>query len=1572
MKKLILLFILLVSMQSFSYSYTYRSKAIQIKISNPVNISRDNTPVVITGTNLNNWGVDLSTLYCKAIVVVETNSPYNPIAFQVDDFDNDGYFDIEDEIVLLTKIKPSGTTNFYIFYDNNISVFTDVKGWSSSVGPSVKSYYLSEYWQNVYTNYLKLSTGDNIISEYGVGNRFYLNGNNHFSSEYNSIVYADGTSMLNRIKLMPRFIYRDKNNITHAAENLSSQEFLIHGPLRVRFKVVTIDTQNSQNTVESSTVLTYYNSGKDVTDICTRVYLNLESEVIESGGISPTNSPFDGKRGSWIYADGIFSDAYKYYYSTNDTTIFIGGTPTTNSIGNLGYLATMTNGTKEGFGWIQKEVSNIGDSSTTYLETWGTSGNWFIGRDSTAAVNSIPYGTKFIVAGEFFIYPPTSAYPLNTDGYTIVSNESVCYHNPLAIPAAQLLQSPLSPPSSGAVDFELLISYQSRDFTETKVNVSVVPINYLGAAMTNYRGTINFESSDSSAVLPVNYTYTESDNGGHIFTIVFNTPGPQTLTVKDINTPSVSKTERLVCGVVNLAHLDYLGENMDIDGAVRRYIWLYADYPKYERMRDAGEGKACVDDTARAVPVYLDYYNIYSNSSALSKVEVIDKFLQYMDSDKDGEWVNFIWGDNSRNEDGATSKEAYGSYTARAIWALGYSYKIFSQVGNNYKDEIDDYIDASLSKANSLYSSYGSDIHTYQGKSVHYIIFDNAVVSSWALPGWIDYYKATGNATAKSIVETTCDRILEFQDGDINTYPFETFYMTYNQKVQAYGNYIIQSLAYAYRNMDTSANRNNWLEAAKKAADNWGMFILTSEMPGSEGWNPGLKKWPKIEYSVAPLVMGFYELYKATGDTKYGKLAGLAASWFFGNNVYGVPMYHPDTGICFDGLEDNGLINRNSGGESSVEGMRAIVNVMSDPYTAQFAKFYEYKKRSYLTIEAEDASEVYNGETITEEWVGGSQYEWWNNYKHVNISPGGKIVFNFYIDNPYDDGNDNYLIYLHHIKRTDNDWITVTIDSNVSIKYDIGGAPDSNYLVYQKIPQVIKLKKGYHTVEIIAGSQTLELDAITLQPVVQKRTFISSGGETITLEKNFWTNSASPAPPDNVTANLSENSSSIKIEWSKNNNAYGYNVYRKLNSESQFVKINSGIITNNFFYDENIEKGKIYNYSVTSIDDNPLMTESSNSSVVTISVPDEQYDTINLLENYEKWDFTVSGFKLYATENNGYVDTPGIIIDLDSYPYLTIDVSNPDNNYWSLSVAKWDETDFQWKEFILQPSCNYDGRLTYNMKSQTGWSGNIRLKITISLPTAYQQILINELKVENVDTDNTYWIKTDDSQFTSYNNIDLAPYIPVTMKFEKKINNIYVYVNDSYFKQAYCEREVNADFSIYKILNLNIELNSGKWALIFVPENGAEIYINHINNFSGKMQIDLSKYGLEKYSNGRFRFTLVHGSPVDFRLTSAYLSADKIIDYYPQYKGVKAIPNPFTPLSDNMYNKTYFYFLDDAVGEIAIYTINGNKINELSGKSGEVSWDGKDSNGNLLSSGVYIYQIKCGSNLYTGTITLVK
>ena len=63
--------------------------------------------------------------------------------------------------------------------------------------------------------------------------------------------------------------------------------------------------------------------------------------------------------------------------------------------------------------------------------------------------------------------------------------------------------------------------------------------------------------------------------------------------------------------------------------------------------------------------------------------------------------------------------------------------------------------------------------------------------------------------------------------------------------------------------------------------------------------------------------------------------AGLAASWYFGNNMAGVQMYYPDTGLVYDGI--NGpvafRVNQNSGAESTIEGLMSMIAIanLNDP-----------------------------------------------------------------------------------------------------------------------------------------------------------------------------------------------------------------------------------------------------------------------------------------------------------------------------------------------------------------------------------------------------------------------------------------------------------------------------------------------------------------------------------------------------------------------------------------------------------------------------------------------------------------
>jgi hypothetical protein len=61
--------------------------------------------------------------------------------------------------------------------------------------------------------------------------------------------------------------------------------------------------------------------------------------------------------------------------------------------------------------------------------------------------------------------------------------------------------------------------------------------------VTGYRGTITFRSSDQTAKLPRNYTFTAADQGVHTFTgLVLRKKGKQTITMTDTLNSSLTSS----------------------------------------------------------------------------------------------------------------------------------------------------------------------------------------------------------------------------------------------------------------------------------------------------------------------------------------------------------------------------------------------------------------------------------------------------------------------------------------------------------------------------------------------------------------------------------------------------------------------------------------------------------------------------------------------------------------------------------------------------------------------------------------------------------------------------------------------------------------------------------------------------------------------------------------------------------------------------------------------------------------------------------------------------------------------
>lgn len=93
----------------------------------------------------------------------------------------------------------------------------------------------------------------------------------------------------------------------------------------------------------------------------------------------------------------------------------------------------------------------------------------------------------------------------------------------------------------------------------------------------------------------------------------------------------------------------------------------------------------------------------------------------------------------------------------------------------------------------------------------------------------------------------------------------------------------------------------------------------------------------------------------------------------------------------------------------------------------------------------------------------------------------------------------------------------------------------------------------------------------------------------------------------------------------------------------------------------------------------------------------------------------------------------------------------------------------------------------------------------------------------------------------------------------------------------------------------------------------------------------------------------------------------------------KPYPNPFTPLSpDEDFNRVVFpaRSLEEASGEftVLIFDIDGMLVKSLTAQPGETEliWDGHDESGEIVESGVYVYQLQVGESFKTGTLIVAK
>ncbi|HSP88579.1 MAG TPA: hypothetical protein VLN45_10630 [Ignavibacteriaceae bacterium] len=386
--------------------------------------------------------------------------------------------------------------------------------------------------------------------------------------------------------------------------------------------------------------------------------------------------------------------------------------------------------------------------------------------------------------------------------------------------------------------------------------------------------------------------------------------------------------------VVNKSHLDYLYEEINVAGKEMAIIHIYSNAPDYKYVGDDDEGYTCVDDVARAAIFYLEYFKAYDDSSSLEKLNLLIEFVKYMQAEN-GYFYNFIWEDGSINKTFRTSLAEPNWWSWRALWALMEYYKYFDETNSEPIVEVKSSVEIII---NAIKKNIPSD----RNKS----LIDGIEIPDW-LPAnsasdqaallvlcLSDYYKISGDEEILKYVQSLIDGILMMQIKNEDC-EFNGAFLSWQNTWHGWGNSQSYSLLKAYQILKDKKIK----EVALYELDNFYErlieidFLSYFKVQNNQGKYEIVEsnKFSQISYSISPMIFALLEAYTITSDSIYAINAGKFAQWFTGGNPAKTVMYNPHNGIFFDGIENENLVNKNSGAESTIEGLLSLLKISLNP-----------------------------------------------------------------------------------------------------------------------------------------------------------------------------------------------------------------------------------------------------------------------------------------------------------------------------------------------------------------------------------------------------------------------------------------------------------------------------------------------------------------------------------------------------------------------------------------------------------------------------------------------------------------
>lgn len=477
--------------------------------------------------------------------------------------------------------------------------------------------------------------------------------------------------------------------------------------------------------------------------------------------------------------------------------------------------------------------------------------------------------------------------------------------------------------------------------------------------------------------------------------------------------------------LTNLAHLDFLldtAEPGEVEGHTTYNLasepeltmpWTYADAREegaFERVGGGpldpatgywGQGAYNSDDVTRAAVVYIrDWQQTGSVESREKAYELLRStaYFQTTTGENAGNVVLWMQPDGTFNPspepvelpDPSDSGESY--WLARTLWALGEGYAAFQNDDPEFAAFLQDRLQLSVGALERQTLDKYGEYDIADGVAVPaWLIVDGADASAEAVLGLSAYSEAApDDESARTALAQLAEGIALMGAGDTRSWPYGAI-LPWAQSRSMWHAWASQMPA-ALAEASTVLDDESLLTPAIADSVGFTTTLLTAGGPDN-GWFPAPVDRVQIAYGADSRLQSLLAVAAAADRPGLRDLAGIMGAWYFGMNKAGEPVYDPETGVTYDGVQADGSMNRNSGAESTIHGQLSMIALDANPDVAERAQAAaSVSSIDGLTLIEAETSTATTGAVITPEsaWTGESLF---GGGKYLELTRGERASF---------------------------------------------------------------------------------------------------------------------------------------------------------------------------------------------------------------------------------------------------------------------------------------------------------------------------------------------------------------------------------------------------------------------------------------------------------------------------------------------------------------------------------------------------------------------------------------------------